>query len=404
MRKKGTIYFIIGAIALALLLFLEYNKKKEINWFPSYVTHHKIPFGTKVLMDILELKFTSTTLVEKPPFEFLPTNDDVGSTYLFINENVAFGKTELDDALSWAAKGNTLFIASTSFEDRLLDTLHLKTASLYGDEGLQHQFNYKLVNKKLNSKKSYSYKKDYNSLYFSKIDTLQTVILGEVTNTSEGKKSTNTNISTIQQKFGDGTIILTTFPKAFTNYFILKDQNKDYTAGLLSYINNDNPLYIDAYYKSGKTYYTSPLYLFLSNKEFKWAYYIVIIGALFYVIFEGKRKQRAIAVLKPLENQTLAFTRTIADMYYEKGETKPIAEHKITYFLEYIRSSFYLKTEEWNTDFYTNLASRSNHTLSEVESLFSYLQIIKKRHTLTNEELQKLNTSIEQFKSKAHGK
>ncbi len=93
------------------------------------------------------------------------------------------------------------------------------------------------------------------------------------------------------------------------------------------------------------------MYIFLNRKELKWAYYIALIGCLLYILFEGKRKQRAIAVITPLKNQTLSFVRTIANMYYEKGESTEIAQHKIDYFLEYIRTRFYLQTIKRKEEF-----------------------------------------------------
>lgn len=404
MIKKNLVYIIIGSLTFALILFLEYNKKKELNWFPSYVTHHKIPFGTKVLSDVMQHKFTNRQEINRPPFEFLKNNADTTSTYFFVNNTVSFGEEELNYLLEWCAKGNTLFIASTNFETSLLDTLHLATKSLFGDEGLAHEFQYKLVNPNLDLQRNFSYTKSYSTMYFNKLDTLNSVVVGEVSNASDKNNDFEVHPNIISQAFGKGKIILTTFPVAFTNYFILKDNNKDYTAGLLSYLDSQQPIYIDTYYKSGKEFYTSPMYIFLNTKELKWAYYMVIIGALLYVIFEGKRKQRAVPVVNPLINQSLAFTRTIADMYFEKAERKAIAEHKISYFLDSIRTHFYLNTEEQNTEFYINLASRSHHTPEEVEALFKKINAIKNKTTLTDEDLVNLNASIEKFKDKAHGK
>ncbi|WFO17485.1 hypothetical protein M601_007350 [Cellulophaga baltica 4] len=173
---------------------------------------------------------------------------------------------------------------------------------------------------------------------------------------------------------------------------------------MLSYIDEEKPIYIDAYYKSGKKFYTSPMYIFLNTKELKWAYYMIIIGALVYVLFEGKRKQRAVPIVKPLQNQTLAFTRTIAEMYYEKGDRKAIAQHKISYFLEYIRSHFYLNTTEINEDFFENLAARTHHEPHEIKDLFLIFSSIKHKEFITDAALIQLNTAIENFKAKAHGK
>ena len=212
------------------------------------------------------------------------------------------------------------------------------------------------------------------------------------------------HFSSIQKDFGAGKIILTTFPKAFTNYFILKDSNKAYTAGLLSYIDSTKAIYMDNYYKAGKSFYSSPMYIFLNNRELKWAYYMALIGVIFYVIFEGKRKQRPIPVVKPLKNQTLAFSRTIANMYFEKGERKQISDLKIEYFFEYIRTKFYLTTQDLNPIFYKNLASRSNHSLEEIEKLFNFLLKLKKAGQVSDDNLKKLNSIIEKFKAKADGK
>jgi len=404
MRKKSTVYVIIGGLTLVLILFLEYHKKAELNWFPSYVMHHKIPYGTIVFSDLLKKKYTVVQEIERPPFEFLKTNTDTTSSYVFINATVSFQEAELKELLKWTAKGNTLFIASTNFEEKLLDTLHLKTGSLYGNEGLAHEFHYRLVNPNLGLKNEYTFRKNYNTTYFSTIDTLQTRIIGLVSNSSEGGTDFEAHPNVIQQPFGDGKIILSTFPVAFTNYFILKNKNKDYTAGLMSYVASEHPVYADTYYKSGKKFYTSPMYIFLNTKELKWAYYILLIGALMYVIFEGKRKQRAVPVVTPLKNQTLAFTRTIADMYFEKGERKAITQHKIDYFLDYIRSTFYLSTQNEDSEFYQNLASRSHHQTDEIAALFKRLNALRHKTTVTDEELIQLNSLIEKFKAKAHGK
>lgn len=404
MLKKNIVYIFIGTLTLALVLFLEYNKKEEINWFPSYVTHHKIPFGTKVTRDIIQKKFQHTQEISRPPFEFLKTDNGTKATYFFVNNAVSFGEEELHTLLTWTAKGNTLFVASTYFEESLLDTLGLATKSLFGHEGLAHEFQHSLVNPNLNLKRRFSYEKSYSTTYFSELDTLNSVVLGEVSNTSNKSRAFKTHPNILKQAFGEGTIILSTFPVAFTNYFILQNNNKDYTAGLLSYLDEEHTLYIDSYYKSGKKYYTSPMYIFLNTREFKWAYYLVIIGCLLYVIFEGKRKQRAVPVINPLVNQSLAFTRTIADMYFERSERKPIAEHKISYFLESIRAKFYLNTEEVDEEFYKNLASRSNHSPEEIEILFKKINTIKNKTMLTDEDLIELNTSIEKFKAKADGK
>ena len=402
MDKRGVIYIVMSVFVVGLLMLLQYNRPKEINWYPSYVRTHKIPYGTIVLNDIiLNLFGERAMLIQNTPFEFLGAHKDTEGTYLFIDENIKFGETELNRLLNWTAKGNSLFIASEYFEKDLLDTLHLEMGSMYSDFNGNNIQEHRLVHPKLKSKNAYPFEKDDYASYFRPTDSARTTVIGTVKINLENDSLNGKKPNVIKRNFGAGEIILSNFPKAFTNYFILKDENKDYTAGLLSYLDGSRNIYIDANYKSGKSVYTSPMHIFLNTKELKWAYYLVLIGAVIYIIFEGKRKQRAIAVVPPLKNQTLAFTRTIADMYYEKGEAKPIAEHKITNFLEYIRSRFYLGTVQREDEFYTNLASRSSHSVEEIENLFGFIEKLRNQETISNDELKALNESIEKFKKRA---
>jgi len=405
MSKKGSIYLIIALVTMAILMLFQYSKPKEVNWFPSFVSHHKIPYGTYILNDLMEKKYgENLKQTNKPPYELLQSDVLVEGTYFFVNTKVSFGEAELTSLLDWTAKGNTLFIASDGFEEELKDTLHFQTTALYADFGEDQKQLHRLLNPTLNNDVSYNFEKDKYAAYFSEIDTANVRGIGQVDYLAEGGSEQKKNFNVIKQPFGEGEIILCAFPKAFTNYFILEANNKDYTAGLLSYIDGSKPIYMDNHYKSGKSFYTSPMYIFLNTKEFKWAYYMALIGAMFYVVFEGKRKQRAIPIVVPLKNQTLAFTRTIADMYFEKGEQKSITDHKIDYFLEYIRSHFYLGTIKQDDEFFRNLAARSNHSFDEVKELFSYMDKLKIRSVITNSDLKKLNTLIEKFKLKADGK
>ncbi|MFS4467672.1 DUF4350 domain-containing protein [Maribacter sp. 2210JD10-5] len=405
MLKKSTVYIVIAVLTIGILMLLQYNKPKKINWFESYVATHKIPYGTFVLNELVPKLFPGKVQqIQLPPFEFLGKNDSIKGAYLFINNRVSFEESELKKILEWTAKGNITFIASKSFEAKLLDTLHLGVANIYsGFETNQKQEHF-LVNPNLKLQDSILFEKSTQATYFSEIDTLNTILLARVSTSSEGGGKQNyKNFNVIRQPFGNGEIILSTFPEAFTNYFILKKDNKQYTAGLLSYFSDADQIYLDNHYKSGKSFYTSPMYIFLNTKELKWAYYIALIGAFVYILFEGKRKQRAIPVVVPLKNQTLAFTRTISDMYFEKSDQKNIAEHKINFFLHKIRSTYYLGTITKEDEFYKNLASRSGHSFEWVKSLFIFIEEIRNSTEITDSQLIKLNNLIQKFKSGAHG-
>ena len=387
---------------MVFIIVLEYNKPQKLNWFPSYAKHHKIPYGSYVFYEQLERVFTEDNIIEleRPPFEYLSKNDTISGTYFFLNGKVQFDEAELDRLLEWTAKGNTLAIASSSISEKILDTLSLKTSIISNFNNFDNIFNLKLQNNNLGSEEKHTFKKANFLEYFSTIDSTETKVIATIANASKSDSiSEKQLINVIKHPFGEGEIILNLFPQAYTNYFILEDDNKNYTAGLLSYLNPELPIYFDNYYKSGKKVALSPLYVFLKAKELRWAYYMMLIGALFYIIFDGKRKQRAIPIVKPLKNQTLEFTRTIANMYYESGKHTDITHHKIQHFLEYIRTHLHLNTSTLNDTFIRNLASRSNNTIEDTKALFKDIEMLSNNNRITKEALEKLNASIETYKS-----
>ena len=400
MNKKGKIYIILTIVTILSIVILEYVKPKKINWLPSYVKNHKIPLGTYVFHDQLERIFTKENIidVERSPYEYLKSNPNNSGAYLLINDNINFGEAELDELLDWTTKGNTLFIASGHFEEQLLDTLNLETSVINTVNNFNNNYILQLKNKSLNHDSIYNFDKANFLYYFNEIDTLNTSVVGVIDNSSkDSTQLKNEHINIIKQGFGKGQIILSTIPQAFTNYFMLTSPNQSYTAGLLSYIDTSKPVYFDNHHKSGKKFFTSPLHILLNTKELKWAYYIMLLGVFIYVIFEGKRKQRAIPIVNPPKNQTIAFTRTIANMYFEKGKHHEIAQHKIQYFLDYIRTHLHLNTTTFDDDFIKHLSARSNNTIDDTKALFKFIKYINTKTQITNNELEKLNTLIETY-------
>ncbi len=406
MFSKSHKILIFSLIALlALLTYLEAAEPDKINWFPSYAKTDKIPLGTYVSYTLLKDTYTTTILddVNQPPFEFLnkKRQNNINGTYLFINNQVSFHDSELHKLLDWVDQGNTLFISAKNISENLLDTLHLETEHLLEYNAINTQPKVRLVNTYLASDTFYAYDRDISNPYFNVIDTTQTVILGEVALREKELQDTSTHPNYIKQSFGQGEILLHTFPEAFGNYFMLTDQHNTYTQNVLAYIDASHSVYWDNYYKSGKTFY-SALYLFMNNRYLKWAYYILLIGTLFFIFFEGKRKQRSIPIITPLKNQTLAFTRTISAMYYERQQHKEIVKKQYLLFLDYVRTVLRVSTETIDEETIAKIATRSNNTIEDTTTLFKVFNTLQKQPQVTKEELSHLYDLITTFKHIDH--
>ena len=403
--KKLKVYIGLLVFMLLGIVYIEVTKPKEINWFPSYHATHKIPYGTYVLHQEMKSLFTDKNIkdVYQAPYLFLKDSTNKG-TYFFVDGVLNFDKAEFNELLNFVDKGNDVFIATNGVN---IDTLQVKSKRLT-TAAFQEKAYQKLVNKNLNTNEFY-FDRAFPKAYFSEIDTLKTTVLGELIIKNENDSIVAKKPNFIKVNHGKGNFYLHTFPQAFTNYNMLLNDNHQYVSGVLSYLNTkkstsstsftNQTILWDAYYKTGKSKITSPMHYILSSKSLKWSYYIALIGVLFFVIFKGKRNQRFIPIVTPLKNQTLAFTRTIANMYYEKSEHKNIAEHKINYFLEYIRIKFRISTLQIDDAFYTNLSNRSGVSKEKTVELFTMIAKIQSKNNLSKEELIALNKAIETFKA-----
>ena len=395
MSKRSKIGLGIAILLFMAFVYVESNKSKPINWFPTYASKHKLPYGTYVLRKEIDNIFPNTEIrdIAIPPYTFLQDATKTG-TYFFVDDGINFGEDEFNKLLEFVDRGNDVFISTHGIT---IDTLNLKTEGI-SSEAFEEKVFFKFYNKNL-STKEFHFDRNFYNTSFSKIDTLNAVALGKTGYLNGDNERVSEGINFIKYTYGKGNFFFHTFPEAFTNYFILKSPNQQYTASVLSYLDSSKPILWDTYYKTGKSRITSPMQYLLGTKSLKWAYYTVLIGLLFFIIFEGKRKQRYIPIITPLKNQTLAFTRTIANMYYEKSEHKNIAEHKITYLLEYIRTKLHVPTVTINDNFYNYVASRSGHDIEDVKKLFNQIDSVHQKNNITKEELIQLNAAIEKFKN-----
>ncbi len=403
MAKTSKIFIITIVGAIALLTYFEASEPEPINWFPSYAKTDKIPLGTFVSYNLMKEAFNISGFkdINQPPYEFLTDHDTVSGTYFFINGAIDFDKDELNKVLTWVEKGNTLFISAKTIEYKLLDTLNIDTDNLFSFDDIDTKPMVALTNTNLKKQFPFLYDRDITNPYFSELDTINTTVLGVSQLYNDTLKIKDPKINYLQQSFGNGKILLHTFPEAFGNYFMLKDKNYEYTQNLLAYIDPAKQILWDNYYKSGKTFYTSPLFLLLNNRYLKWAYYLIIIGGLLFVFFEGKRKQRSIPVIEPLKNQTLAFTRTISGMYFEKGEHKEIATKQNLLFLDYVRNVLRTPTDHLDEKTLIDISARSNNDLEDTKILFRYFDELNRKSKIEKEELVRLYELITAYKSRA---
>lgn len=379
-------------MVMVAIVITEIVRPKPINWSPSYTSYDKIPFGCYILNNELKNLFPNQEIknIDKNPYQFLSETDvDFNSNLLFINNYLHFDEEELGELLNYVDRGNNVFLSASDFSQTLKDTLKIDiyTQRNFTEDSVMAQManpNFK--------KQEFIYTRGVFKSYFSSIDTIKTTVLGYFKKEVDEPQ----RINFIKVPIGKGTLFLHTLPQAFTNYYLLKD-NKQYASNCFSYL-PEGTVYWDDYYKAGRVIIDSPMRFVLNQESLKWAYYLLVSLLILFVIFKAKREQRIIPVIKPLENSSVEFTRTIGDLYFQHKDYTNIILKKVTFFMDYIRSHFYLETENLNDNFIKKLAVKASRSLDETTTLINYIKMLKNKPLHTEQELIELNKLIEAFK------
>ena len=403
MFKGSKKYIFILTICFTALILLQILAPKPISWKQTYMKKDKIPFGTSALYDALPGVFPGQE-ISSEPFPLYNTLFEKGltkSNYIIINSTFEPDKLDSRELLAFAKEGNTVFIAANYFSGKFADTLKIKTDNFYGiAESIQddsvnfNQFynsydtaNINFENPILKRKTNYFYSKGIENTFFNSFDTTKAVILGT---------NIKNKVNFIQLNWGKGKIILSTVPEVFTNYLFVNEKNYDYVYKALSYLPNQKVIW-DEYYKVGNVKKESELRVIFSHPALLTAYSLLICSLLIFIIIGIKRKQRIIPVIEPLRNTTLDFVDIVGTLYFQTGNHKNIAEKKIIYFLEYIRSAFQIKTNLYDDAFINRITNLSGIEREKIHDMFYYFAEITVKESITQQELLKLNRMIEAF-------
>lgn len=398
MNKTVKIY-----IALLILIFIgvaaiEFSRPKPINWSQTYNETDKIPYGTYILYDQFEKLFPESEVknIRTTPYEYFDAlynwEDSIyntSGTYITISNYSGLDDVSAQELLDFASYGNDVFMANNYPSKNIQDSLGVH---IRNDYSLSGKADFSFANYRFKND-SITIEKGLGNYYFDELDSLNTTVLGYQ------KFDSIQRINFVKVKYGDGNFFLHLQPVAFTNYNLLKKNNKKYAETVLSYLKNDT-IHFNAKNKVGEDLGRSPLRFILKTPALRWAWYLALLTLICFIIFNAKRKQRIVKIIKPNENTTVAFTKTIGNLYYETKDHNTIIEKKITYFLEYLRRTFYIDTQLLDDKFVKNLSLKSNKKQEDIKRLINLILQLKAKRNCEEADLLRLNKAIEAFYTK----
>lgn len=384
----------IAYLSAAILFYMAFKfmSPREIDWTITYHHKDKNPFGTYALNSVIQSLFPGN-VIHQNNYTLYELYDTLQKPVNFLSISTSFnpGKEDTNVLLRNIENGGIAFISAQYFSGLFADTLSLNTSDYFFDHA-NELFNrndtasLSFKNPALVSSHYFFPRKNIHN-YFKEYDSTGTIIAANDLKLPVTIKITR----------GKGTLFLNSTPLTFTNVYMLDGENYGFSEHSLSHLPKRETFWTE-YYHMGRLEAQTPLRFILINEPLRWAYYIAILALLLFILFEAKRRQKIIPVVKPLENTTLEFVRTVGNMYFQANDHKNIAEKRIQFFLEQIRSSFGVPAYHDSNEALHTLARKSGNPEAEVRELFKTIRSIQNKQHITVDELKDLTEKIDRFK------
>lgn len=388
--KKDWKYILYLSIFIGVYVTLQLLSPKNHDWSITLSHTDKNPYGTFVLNDLLPALFDSVDNSNNTFYEILDA-DKNKSSIVSLSTSLNLEKEDTKALLSHIANGNTALLSSHYFSGLLADSLHISTvdflfANYYQTES-QDSLHLRFVNPTIDTADRFLYRKDNIHNYFKSYDTTRTTVIAR----NELGEPVTLNLS-----IGKGHLILNCTPLAFTNINLLARNNSEFISTSLSYLPSKKLIRTE-YYHLGRLEASTPLRFILTQEPLTWAYYIILFSILFFMIFEAKRKQRIIPIIPPVTNTSLEFVATIGNLYFQRADHKNIAEKKISFFYEVLRTRYYVDNTFIANKEIKRIAQKTGNDETTTIKLFQLIESIESKSKITSDELIALNKQIENF-------
>lgn len=374
---------------------------KTVNRMVTLWRKDKIPYGTYFAYENMKYIFPRSiiTLNKTSPVNFnsiyIPSGTNYYNSlnkkaYIIIAAHVIPDKFEINALMNFVGEGNQLFISSFHIGDSLLSYLRVKTKDNYDYSENLDSLRLSVYNPLTYDSLSFFYPGMAADSYVSSMDSQYVTILGR-------DEKGHPDFIKFSYK-GGGAIFLHFAPSAFTNYFLLHSNNKNYYENVFSYLPSSvTEIKWDDYFRYVKRDNFSALQYILNNRSLRWAFWLLLLLFALIYLFESKRRQKLIPILQPLNNSSLDFARTIGRLYYQQKDNGNLVAKMITHFLDHVRTKYNLATSVLDDDFTDRLFYKTGFNKQELSKLVNDIKTFQENPYCTDDELLALNKKMEIF-------
>jgi len=395
-RRERTFVGLLLA-AVVLVVVAAWWVPDPLDWSDSFDTDDSRPYASEVVRAALPDLFGAEAVqtISTPPYRQLRDTSTTGGAYLFVTATFAPDEIETERLLAYAARGNTVFVAAHRFDGPWADTLGLSTRprapSVPGMEE-RDTVRLRLSRAPLGTKDGVPVRAETAAFVFDSVGT-QSPVLGTVE--EEGQ----TDATFVRHPHGDGTLLLSSTPRVFTNVHGLDKDAAPYVWAALSHVSpSADPVWWDAHYKPGRTQAETPLRFVLSTPALRHAYIVLMLGVVLFVVVKARRRQRVIPVIEPPDNATAEFVTTLGHLAHRRGDAETVARRRVTYVLASIRDRLDVTTDPASEDWIEQVTARSGVSRDDVAALAHSIATLRAADAVSDAQLKTLDRRLQAFR------
>jgi hypothetical protein len=406
-NRTPLVIAVIAVLVVAGTLYYYYEQSKpaydwsETSWQKKtgYAEDNVQPYGTNIAHRLLKKFFPGkklNNLTSNIASELPADSVGKGDNYVFIGEALYLDSLGTDRLLRFVEAGNTAFISSKTIPFDLMNYVYFEEC----EEAYWNDYNEKeRISASLSLRtpalpdSTYKYffavKNKPTTYNWHFIDTY--VFCDSLPHYPLGYFDT-TYVNYAVFPYGNGRFLLHTTPLAFTNFSMLRAENRPYAMGVWSHLSNGD-IYWDAVSRvpeavgrrrngtenNRQLSDEHPLTYILKQPALAWAWYLLACTAGLWLLFRAKRRQAIIPVLKKNENSSYEFIGTIANLHFREKNYKALTEQGMKLFLTHIRERFGLvavidpqnNLPRTDDHFFNRLSSVTDIPQSDIRKIFT---------------------------------
>jgi hypothetical protein len=403
MKGRVAIWIVVVLILLALLLLISNSKPLKFNWGVNFETDRQ-PYDVDLLKKILSAgngtQFRETDI---PFHRWMDESYEKGSNYVFCGFNFAPDSIDANSLLDFVSYGNNAIVSSQHFGQEFISSLEEYGGFELPEFKYQSDSNYLVSCLTANDTLHYSLnyfgpeknKYPFNFQFIKPNDSCPTFI-----NNGWDEKG---NLTFFTVAMGDGRLTVHLTPMLLTNYHLKNSTAERFAEAIFSVDKNSKVIWenrrsVVAENNSSNAGGRNPFVYIFSQTSLKWAFVLLMLGVLVFLIFASKRKQTAIHIFVHPENTTLRFLKNMEELHKLYPNFSNMARSRYLYFMNWLQKNYLIERSELHkAGFQTRMQSLCKWESNDIVLFVSNLKRLEANEPFSEIMLYHISLQFERF-------